>query len=260
MEFFVISATIIIFLFTGGGLILNNSLTNILRNQSEEIGEVKVRVNSIPTHQLIKGEADSIQISLKQWQPRPHIRVELLELETDRIGIDLDQIRKLNADNWQTVLKKPLNMAWRTILTENDLNNLIKSPQVEEMISKVTGDASSGFELLELNLNLKGNNRIAMETKVKLPIRGEEILDVNLEFNLGVIKGHSIIISDIEGTLNNRRLSSSLLQGFVDNINNQLSWRNLEDSGITMRLLQFNINEDTLEIAGFIHLQPSKKD
>ena len=75
-----------------------------------------------------------------------------------------------------------------------------------------------------------------------------------------MIKGHSIRISDVEGTLNERKLSSTLLQGFVDNINNQLSLRNLEKSGITVRLLQFNINEDNLEIAGFVNLQPAKKE
>ncbi|WP_017293365.1 LmeA family phospholipid-binding protein [Geminocystis herdmanii] len=260
MEFFVIFNTIIMSLFTGGGFILNNSLTNVIVNKSEEVGEVRVRVNSLPTHQLIKGEVDSIQVSLKQWQPRPHIQVELLELEIDRVGVNLDQLRGLKADNWQNVLKTPLNMAWRSILTEEDINKLMKSSQLQEMITKFTGDSASGFQLLDLSFNLQDNNRVGIDSKVKLPIRGDEILNVSLEFNLEVIKGHSITISEVEGTLNNRKLSSTLLQGFVDNINNQLSLRNLEKSGITVRLLQFNIDEDNLEIAGFVHLQPSKNE
>ncbi|BAQ66694.1 DUF2993 domain-containing protein [Geminocystis sp. NIES-3709] len=243
-------------LFTGGGLILNNSLTNIISNNSEEVGNVKVRVNSIPTHQLIKGEADSIQISLKQWQPRPQIRVELLELETDRIGVNLGEIRELKRDNWQNILKKPLNMGWRTIMTEKDINNLIKSPQAQSVITKFSGD-SSDFELLDLSVNLQPNNRVGIDTQLKLPTRGEEILNVSLEFNLELIKGHTLKISDIKGTLNDRQLSSKLLQGFVDNINNELSLRNLEKSGITVRLLRLNILEDNVEIAGFVNLQPS---
>lgn len=258
MEFFVIFNTIIMSLFTGGGLILNNSLTNIIVNESEEVGEVRVRVNSIPTHQLIKGEVDSIQVSLKQWQPRPQIQVELLELEIDRVGVNLNQLRRLKVNNWQTVLKTPLNMAWRSILKEKDINNLMKSPQAQEMIRKVAGDSASGFELLDLSFNLQDDNKIGIDSRVKLPIRGEEILNVSLQFNLEVIKGHTIRISKVEGTLNNRKLSSTLLQGFVDNINSQLSLRNLEKSGVTVRLLQFNIDEDTLEIAGVVNLLPSQ--
>lgn len=260
MEIFVIFTTIIISLFSPVGFILNNSLTNIVRHTSEEVGDVKLRINSIPTHQLIKGEADSIQISLKQWQPQPNIRVELLELETDSVRLNLPEIRQIRADNWQKSLKAPLNMGYRVILTENDLNKLLKSPQAESIIAKFGGNSQdSSFQIIDLALNLLPNNRIAIDTELKLPTRGEELLNVNLELSLELIKGHTLKISDIQGTLNNRRLSSKLLQGFADNINTQLNLRNLEKSGITMRLLQLNIHEDNLEIAGFLHLQPKSE-
>ncbi|WP_308255545.1 DUF2993 domain-containing protein [Geminocystis sp. GBBB08] len=239
------------------GLILNNSLINVISNTSENVENVKIRVNSIPTHQLLKGEVDSLQISLKQWQPQPNIRIELLELETDSVKLNLPEIRHIKLDNWQKSLKSPLNMGYRLILTENDLNNLIKSPQAESIIAKVGGNSQeSQFQIISLTFNLLPNNRIAIDTKLKFPTRTEELLNVNLEFSLQLIKGHTLKINDIQGTLNNRRLSSKLLQGFADNINTQLNLRNLEKSGITMRLLQLNINENNLEITGFLHLQP----
>jgi hypothetical protein len=244
-------------LFSPVGFFLNNSLTNVVHNKSGEVGNVKVRINSIPTHQLIKGEADSIQISLKQWQPQPNIRVELLELETDSVKLNLPKIRQIKRDNWQEALKAPLNMGYRIILTENDLNNLIKSPQAESIISEFGGNSQkSQFKIIALALNLLPNNRIVIDTKLKLPIRGEELLNVNLEFSLQLMRGHILRITDIQGTLNNRQLSSKLLQGFTDRINTQLNLQNLEKFGITMRLLQLNINEGNLEIVGFLHLQP----
>lgn len=257
MEIFIIFTSIIMSLFSPVGFILNNSLTNIVVDTSEEVGDVKIRVNSIPTHQLIKGEADSIQISLKQWQPQPNIRVELLELETDSVKLNLPEIRQIKGDNWQKSLKAPLNMGYRVILTENDLLKLLKSPQAESIIAKFSGNSQdSQFQIIDLGLNLLPNNRVAINTQIKLPIRGEELLNVNLELSLELIKGHTLKISNIQGKLNNRQLSSKLLQGFADNINTQLNLQNLEKSGITMRLLQLNINEDNLQIAGFIHLQP----
>ena len=257
MEIFVIFTTIIMSLFSVSGFVLNNSLTSIIRNKSESVEEVNVRVNSIPTHQLLKGETDSIQLSLKQWQVTPYLKLDLLELEGDRLKLNLREIKGVTANNWQKALKSPVNIGWRMVMTENDLNKIIMSPPAQSIISKSTGNSSqSDFELLDLAFNLQPNNRIFLDSKIKLPIRGEEILNVHLELSMELKKGHTLIIKDLQGTLNNRQLSSKLLQGFADNINTQLSLRNLEKSGITMRILQLNTDKDKLEIAGFVHLKP----
>lgn len=257
MEIFIIFSTIIISLFSPVGFILNNYLSKTPSSIFKEAEDVKIRINSIPTHQLVKGEADSIQLSVKKWQPQSNIKIELLELETDNIALNLSQIRDIQDNNWQKALKKPLNMGYRLILTENDLNQLLKSPQAQTMMTQLGSDSqNSSFKITNLGLNLLPNNRLAIATTLKLPMRGEELLNVNLEFSLELIKGHTLEISDVKGTLNDRQLSSKLLQGFADNINTQLSLKKLEKSGITMRILQFKVNEDNVEIAGFLHLKP----
>ncbi len=256
MEVFTTILTIIISILSPIGLFVNNSLTKVIETQSEEIKAVEIRVNAIPTHQLSQGKADSIQISLKQWQPIDNISIELLELETDAIDLNLSQLRnlrKMEINQWRNVLNSPLNVAGRIIFTEDDLNKIILSPQAKSMMAKLAEE--SQVEIKELNFDLQSNNRIRINSQAKLPIRGDELLNISLEFGLEVVKGHTLEIIDVQGTLNNRRLSSKLLQGFADNINTQLTLLNLEEYGVIARLIKLNIEDNRLEIAGFIHLE-----
>lgn len=260
MEIFTTILTIIISTLSPIGLFVNNSLTKVIERQSEDIKAAEVRINAIPAHQLLQGKADSIQISLKQWQVRQDIVIELLELETDAVYLNLSELKnlkKMERDEWRKVFKAPLNAAGRIIVTEDDLNKIILSPQVKLMMTKLTKE--SNVEIKELNVDLQSNNRIRINTRAKLPIRGEELLNISLEFGLEVIKGHTLKIIDVQGTLNNRRLSSKLLQGFADNINTQLTLLKLEEYGVIARLIKLNIEDNQLEIAGFIHLENQER-
>ena len=241
-----------------GGIFINNYLSKKISQESADIGEIDIRINSVPTHQLLKGETDGIKLNLQQWKIRENIRIELLQLETDAIKLNLPKLRnlsKIKSEDWQEILDSPLNMGWRIILTEKDFNNIFLSQEVQSIIKKVSED-NPEIEIINLSLDFQPQNHIVVESKVKLPFRGKEELNVRLEFSLDLIKGHKFKIKDIKGTLNNRQLSSKLLQGFADNINTNSSLQLLlEKSGITLRLLQFDINEDNVALAGFIHLQ-----
>jgi hypothetical protein len=79
-------------------------------------------------------------------------------------------------------------------------------------------------------------------------------LDLTLEAKFNAVDGRRFQISEPAATLNGRRLSTRLLNGFTDRFNEDLDLRRLEKSGITAGILQFNLNEDTLELAGFVRV------
>ena len=251
-------STILISILSVGGIVINTVLTKVIEENSVSIEQKDVRVNAVPTHQLLKGKTDSIKINLQGWEIQENIRVELLQLETDSIKLNLPKLRSLSetkGKNWQEVLETPLNIGWRVILTEEDLNNLFFSQEVQSLLQKISED-NSQVEIINLNFNLQPNNRLILESKVKLAFKGEEEVNVRLEFSLDLSKGHQFHIKDIKGTLNERKLSSKLLKGFADNISTKLSLQSLEKLGITLRLLQFDIDEDNMALAGFIHIKP----
>lgn len=181
--------------------------------------------------------------------------MELVEIETDEINLNLSYLRnlkKIEQNEWKKILNSPLNLAGRIIINQDDLNNILTSSQAKSIMAKLAEE--SDVQIMDLKLDLQTNNRIRIDTKAKLPIRKEELLNINLEFTLDLIKGHKLRITDVKGTLNNRQLSSKLLQGFADNINTQLTLQKLEKYGVIARLLKFKIEDNKLEIAGFVHL------
>lgn len=258
MEIIVSLSTILLSILSMGGIFINNALTKVITEKSAQVEQADVRLTSVPTHQLLQGKTDSLKLNLQGWEVKENIRVELLQLETDPVQLNLAELQKLSKSkgvNWQEVLESPLNMGWRMTLSEKDLNNFFLSPEVQSLVKKFSAD-NSQIEIINLNCNLQPNNRLIIESKVKLAFRGEEELNLRLELALDLDKGHQFQIKEIQGTLNNRKLSSKLLQGFADNLNNKLSLRALEKLGITLRLLQFDINEDKVALAGFIHVRP----
>ena len=146
-------------------------------------------------------------------------------------------------------------MGFHLIMTENDLNNLFKSALVQSLIANLSENSRQvNPEIINLEFDLLPDNQIALDAEVKLASQGDEVLKIHLELGLELIKGHQLKIVNPQGTLNQRQLSSKLLQGFADNINMQLDLVILEESGITVRLLQLDIEENNLNIVGLAYI------
>ena len=89
METLIIVNTIIVSILSIGGIFLNNSLTNLIKNQSYDTEKLEIRVNSVPSHKLLKGSAQQVQLAARGWELKENIRLELFELETDEIKVNL---------------------------------------------------------------------------------------------------------------------------------------------------------------------------
>jgi hypothetical protein len=255
MDIIIPITTILISLISTGGVIVNNSLSNLLKNQSYQIEEISLRVNSVPNYQLLTGSAQGIQLATRGWAIGENIRFELFELETDEIKVNLAQLQQMKGDNWRKALIAPLAMGFHLVMTENDLNNLFKSALVQSLIADFSQESSQvNPEIINLQFDLLPDNQIMIETEMKLASQEDQVLAIRLEFGLELIKGYQLTIVNPQGTLNQRKLSSKLLQGFADNINMQLDLRILEESGITLRLLQLEIKENNLDIVGLAYI------
>jgi hypothetical protein len=141
-------------------------------------------------------------------------------------------------------------------LTENDLNKSLQSAQIQSYLQKIVGNGNkSSFQIINSRLNLLNNNRIKIETQINLLNQGQgDIVDISLEFGIEIIKGSKIKIIEPTGTLNERKLSKKLLQGFADNFNQQLDLEKLEASGIMIRFLQFKLSDHKINMAAFVQI------
>jgi hypothetical protein len=255
MEFLTIPITIIISLVASGGFILDKVLANVISSRTEKVEELQVRVENIPSYQIIQGKAQKIRIASRGVEPKKDIRIEVLEIETDPISIDLEAIRT-GKNQIREALKEPFQAGIRLILTEKDINKALQSETIRSYIQQVLSNSDKpSFEVMNSRINLLANNRLGIETQVKLFNLDEtEILNITLNLGLKVVQGHKIEIIEPEGTLNGRKLSRKLLQGFADNINQRLNFNSLQSEGILIRLLQLEVTDQTLNLAAFLRI------
>lgn len=251
MKLITIIITTIISLGSSGGLILNNLLANLIKSHTESIEKLEVRVSNIPSYKIINGQAKSIKIATRGLELRKNVRIETLELETDSLNIDLQSLNSGKIKDFRQALKQPLQGGLRLVLTEKDLNETLQSPEIQSYLQKLISKSdNSNYEIINPRLNLLDKNKIGIDMGVNLLNQNkQETLNITLEFGLEVIRGHKIKIIEPKGTLNGRQLSNKLLQGFADNIN--FDCQSLETSGITLRILELEINDNEINLAAF---------
>lgn len=256
MEFLTILMTIITSFLSSGGLILDKVLANLVQARIETAEELEVRVDNVPSYQILQGKAQKIRIASRGLEPIEKVRIAVLELETDPIELDLEQLQQGDRQNFRQALIKPLQGGIRLVLNQEDLNQALKSKQMQSYLQKLISNSDKvTYQLINPSLELKVDNRVAVAVQVKLLNQEqEETLDITLEFGLKAEQGHQIKILAPMGTLNGRKLSRKLLQGFADNISRQLNLRTLEKDGIILRLLKFDINENKVNIVAFVRI------
>lgn len=254
MEFLISTFTIFSTLMASGGFIIDRAFTNAIKANSESVEEIEVRVENVPTHNIVKGEVDSIKLAVRGWGLREHFRLDVLELETDPLKFDFSRIREIDADNWRDIVQSDINVGIRTVLTEDDLNVMVRSPRALEIISSsIPPSAPEGFELEEVNINLRPNQRLRLSTVARSQMPGVRV-DFNLEFGIELVAGQRVKIIEPRGTLNGRPISDQLLQGFTQNLNMRLNLASLERFGVIARLLELDIEDENMGITALIHV------
>lgn len=256
MEILTIITTIIISFLSSGGFLLNTILDKTIESKLKKSEELELRVYNVPTHNILKGKVQKIRFASRGVQPIENVRIEVLEIETDAIDIDFQGSKIKSFNDLKDNLRKPLQAGIRLVFTEKDLNNALQSSQIQSYIQKIISEnENNNFKIHDLSVNLKENDHIEIETKIQVFRKGqEENLKATLEFGLEVIKGSKIKIVDPMGTLNGKRLSRKLLQSFIDNINPKLDLQILETKGITLRFLEFAIDDHKINMAAYVHI------
>lgn len=256
MKILTIIISAIISLGTSGGFISDTIVTNIIKSKTENVEQLEVRILNVPNYKVLNGQAQTIKIASRGLEIRENIRIEALEIETDPIKIDLNRINNGDLKDFQQILKQPLQGGIRLVLKEEDLNKTLQSSQIQSYVQKLINNSENpNYEIVNSRLNLLAENRVRIETQVNLLNQNrQETLNITLEVGLEKLQGYRLKIVEPKGTLNGKQLSNKLLQGFADNINKELDFRNLEASGITLRLLQLDINNDQINLAAFVSI------
>ena len=257
-----------------GGIIADRIAASRISSQVISVEEQKVRIDNSPNFAIAKGQIQKVRIATRGTRIEPDLRIEALELETDRVDLNLSKLDLDSLEKIRESLDKPFQGGVRLVLKESDLNETLRSPEVLATIQKTlnrlivsrSGSTNIAYELLDLKLEFLPTNRLGVKFKLarpqsrfestpnSAPSRSRE-LTMALELGLEVVRGKIIRLINPEGTVNGRPMSTRLLNGFAEGISDRLNLSSLEKDGILARILQLEIDEDKIELASFFKLE-----
>jgi len=279
MEILTIVLSSLLSLGSSGGLILDQIAQGKLRSNLISVEKQAVRIDNQPNYQVAQGKLDRVRIASRGVRIKPGLRIALVDLETDQVALKLAKLDFDSIDGLRSSLSNPASGVVKLMLTETDLNQALQSPEIvtqlqqtlNRLIARKAGSTNIKYQLSDLHLELRSANRLEVRFKLNRPRpranpslksqgtldssnRSRE-LDIVLELAFQVDNGKTIRLIDPQGTVNNRPMSSRLLQGFASGISDRLDLSSLSADGIITRILQLEIDEDKLELVSFIRLE-----
>ncbi len=279
MEILAIVLSGLLSLASSGGIILDTLAKRQIGSQIISVEQQAVRIDNSPNYQLVQGKVDRVRIASRGVKIEPGLRIAVLDLEADAIILksqpNLNSINELRKS-----LAKPASGAVKLIITEADLDRALQSAEILARLEKIlnqslvrrAGATNIPYQLSDLRVELDSGNRWKLRFKLSRPrpsvnIKPDDIsgtstvknrsreLDFALESTVEVRNGKTLHLIDPQGTVNNRPMSQRLLNGFAVGISDRLDLNSLESDGILARILQLEINQDRLELVGFVRVE-----
>lgn len=263
MELFTLLVSGLLGLVTPVGLVVDQTAENAIRFQLAQVEQLQVRVDNAPTHQLLQGKVAKVRVAgrslqLKKWQD---IRIAALELETDAIELEPRSLGKK-----RPLFKRPLQAGVRLVLTQQDINKLIQSPQFMVMLQKLkinTGDSSktghnSVYHFTNPNVKLLADNRLSAQVELQDRSLDKPLL-IKVESGFRIVGGKNIQLVNPIVAANGEEVPSQFVNTVVNNLNKRLDLSNLEGDGLQVRILKLNMKPEELEIAAFLRVEPSSR-
>ena len=282
MEILAIVLSGLLSLASSGGIILDDLAKRQISSRIISVEQQAVRIDNSPNYQIVRGKVDRVRIAHRGIEIEPGLRIAVLDLETDAIVLksqpDFSSIEALRKS-----LAKPVSGAVKLIITEADLNRALQSPEILAKLETIlnrslvsrAGATNIPYQLSDLRVELHSANRWEIKFKLSRPRPSVNIepngngtsrvknrsreLDFALESTVEVLNGKTLRVIKPQGTVNNRPMSQRLLNGFAVGISDRLDLNSLESDGILARILQLEINQDRLELVGFIKVETKQK-
>ena len=289
MEILTIVLASLMSLGSSGGIILDKIAQAKISSQVISIEEQAVRIDNQPNYNVAKGKLSRVRIASRGVRLEPGIRIAVLDLETDPLSVKPSELKLSSIDSLRESLNAPATGAAKIVINEADLDRALQSSEIQKrlqdnlnrLIVRKAGSSNISYNLTDVRLELRPQNRVWVSFRLDRPRpslsstpesarmgtsrtnnRSRE-LAISLELTLKVIDGRVIRIVDPQGTVNGSPMSSRLLNGFATGISDRLDLNVLEEDGILARILQLEINEDNLQLVGFVRLetkQPESSD
>ena len=266
MELLTILFSGLLSIISSAGLVVDTVVSNALRSQFEAVEQLEVRIDNTPSYQVLQGKVGRLRIASRGVQLAPKIRIALLELETDPIELNIENLQQQKKTDLRKSFQQPLQAGVRLVLTAEDLNQALQSGLVtawfqqslESLSDSLPNPPDQNYELSDLRVEFLGDSRLRLHLKLRgsgSQTTESQQLDIILESGLEVVGGQHLQLIEPAASVNGKAFSSQLVAGFAEGLSNRVDLRTLEDAGITARIIKLGVDNDHLEIAAFVRVE-----
>lgn len=266
MEFLAALLTSLLGLAGAPGAVIDLAANDLLRGQLVRADRLEVRVENTPNFRILQGKVDRIRMAGRGIYILPFLRIDSVDLETDPISIDPNQVQ-----SGELKLLQPLQAAVRVVLKSDDLNLALRSPTISKSFKGIKADLSSitngaraeEFDLVDPEITFLDRNRVRLKATVQ-PITKDagapklETLVVAIETGLNVVGGTRLELTEPKAIFKGVDVPKQITNAFVLTLNKLLDLRQLEASGITARVLKFEVEQGKMQVIGFARLEAAK--
>lgn len=254
MEFLTIFLSSLIGLVSPTGLVVDRLAENAIRSQFVLVEQLQVRVDNVPSYQILNGKIDRLRIAGRGLFPIKDLRLEALELETDPIA--------LQRRGRRFQLKQPIQAGVRLVLKPDDLNQALRSPAITDRLRNLRiqflqrREAQVGrYDLQNLKVEFLPSQRVRLQSDLQEQGYPEK-LKIVAEAELQVISGRSLRLLNQTILVNGQPAPLPIVKALTDGITNRLDLRRFEKSGITARILKLQVEPTQLQLTAFVQVRP----
>ena len=113
-------------LISSAGIVIDTVAEKKIEDNLYAVEELQVRIDNAPSYQLVQGKIDRVRIAGRGLYLTPEMRIDTFELKMDLIDLDLENLEIDRQQQRVQGLRRPLLVAMRFVLTQEDLKPNIK--------------------------------------------------------------------------------------------------------------------------------------
>ncbi|OKH39292.1 hypothetical protein NIES2119_05990 [[Phormidium ambiguum] IAM M-71] len=273
MEFITIFLSALLGILGSVGFFVDRFVETAVRQRFQRVEQLQVRIDNAPNYQLIGGKVQRVRIAGRGFWLTPEARIDVLELDTDPLNADIQALRggKISP---LAALRQPAKAAFRLALTQEDVNKLLQSPKISQQLQdlssrflgNMSGEQLQAYEIINPKIEFLPENRLRLQVELKqkegtgtADNNTNQKLAVIAESGIRIVKGQQLELISPAVSINENTIPEFLISALAQNFIDELDLKKLQQSGITARILDFQVNQDKLEIAAFVQVQPQAK-
>lgn len=257
MEWITIILSSLFTLISPVGLVADQVAEGLIRDRIYQADLIDVRIDNEPNFQLVGGRVDRVRLAGRGVYPIPELRIDTVDVETDPIDIDLPTLQA-----GKLALDEPLQAASHVILKTTDINTLLRSSRVQELLNTLefnlpgTSDREKNrYGLSNPQISFFEGNRLRLTVDLEDRVLQEEV-EALVETTFEVVDGHQLVLIEPSIVIDEEPVPRQLIEAFAEGIRSALSLKQLEEVGVIARVLRFDLQPESLDLVVFVRINP----